>query len=110
MNINKILSSLSKNLNMIGSKNAALMINNASYLYKYAISTYVLRELSEWLQGDYSKLSFDKFIDVNLLSDKDIARILGGTGIVILSTPEGLMTDREARLRGIGGELLCSVW
>ena len=41
---------------------------------------------------------------------KDIARILGGTGIVILSTPEGLMTDREARLRGIGGELLCSVW
>lgn len=41
---------------------------------------------------------------------KDIARILGGTGIVIISTPEGLMTDREARLRGIGGELLCSVW
>jgi small subunit ribosomal protein S8 len=41
---------------------------------------------------------------------KDIVRILGGTGIVIISTPEGLMTDREARLRGIGGELLCSVW
>jgi small subunit ribosomal protein S8 len=41
---------------------------------------------------------------------KDILRILGGTGIVIVSTPEGLMTDREARLRGIGGELLCSVW
>nr|QIA46967.1 ribosomal protein S8 [Volvulina compacta] len=41
---------------------------------------------------------------------KEILRILGGTGIVILSTPEGLMTDREARLRGIGGELLCSVW
>jgi small subunit ribosomal protein S8 len=43
-------------------------------------------------------------------SYKDIMRILGGTGVVILSTPEGLMTDREARLRGIGGELLCSVW
>ena len=41
---------------------------------------------------------------------KDIVRILGGTGIVIISTPEGLMTDREARLRAIGGELLCSVW
>lgn len=40
----------------------------------------------------------------------EIPRILGGTGIVIVSTPEGLMTDREARLRGIGGELLCSVW
>ena len=40
----------------------------------------------------------------------EIPRILGGTGIVIVSTPEGLLTDREARLRGIGGELLCSVW
>jgi small subunit ribosomal protein S8 len=41
---------------------------------------------------------------------RDIPRILGGTGIVIVSTPNGIMTDREARLRGIGGELICSVW
>lgn len=41
---------------------------------------------------------------------KEIPRILGGTGIVILSTPIGLLTDREARSQGIGGELLCSVW
>nr|ALO20998.1 ribosomal protein S8 [Microglena monadina] len=41
---------------------------------------------------------------------KEIPRILGGTGIVILSTPIGIMTDREARSRGIGGELLCSIW
>lgn len=41
---------------------------------------------------------------------KEIPRILGGTGVVILSTPEGLMTDREARLAKVGGELLCSVW
>lgn len=43
-------------------------------------------------------------------NSREIPRILGGTGIVIVSTPEGLVTDREARLRGIGGELLCSVW
>lgn len=43
-------------------------------------------------------------------NSREIPRILGGTGIVIVSTPEGLLTDREARLRGIGGELLCSVW
>lgn len=43
-------------------------------------------------------------------NSREIPRILGGTGMVIVSTPEGLMTDREARLRGIGGELLCSVW
>jgi small subunit ribosomal protein S8 len=41
---------------------------------------------------------------------KDIPRILGGAGIVILSTPEGILTDREARTLGIGGELLCSIW
>lgn len=41
---------------------------------------------------------------------KDIPRILGGAGIVILSTPDGIMTDREARSLGIGGEILCSIW
>jgi small subunit ribosomal protein S8 len=41
---------------------------------------------------------------------REIPRILGGTGIVILSTPSGILTDREARLKGIGGELICSVW
>lgn len=41
---------------------------------------------------------------------KEIPRILGGAGIVILSTPEGVMTDREARSLGVGGELLCSIW
>nr|YP_009317945.1 ribosomal protein S8 [Haberlea rhodopensis]AOY41488.1 ribosomal protein S8 [Haberlea rhodopensis] len=39
-----------------------------------------------------------------------IPRILGGMGIVILSTSRGIMTDREARLEKIGGELLCSIW
>nr|YP_009475710.1 ribosomal protein S8 [Pedicularis hallaisanensis]AVK80139.1 ribosomal protein S8 [Pedicularis hallaisanensis] len=39
-----------------------------------------------------------------------IPRILGGMGIVILSTPRGIMTDREARLEGIGGEILCYIW
>ena len=41
---------------------------------------------------------------------KDIPRILGGAGIVILSTPDGIMTDRDARSKGIGGEVLCSIW
>nr|AXH37948.1 ribosomal protein S8 [Chlamydomonas sp. ICE-L] len=44
------------------------------------------------------------------VNHKKIPRILAGTGIVILSTPSGLMTDREARSQGIGGELICSVW
>nr|YP_010760349.1 ribosomal protein S8 [Cuscuta pacifica]WEY30312.1 ribosomal protein S8 [Cuscuta pacifica] len=41
---------------------------------------------------------------------KKIPRILGGIGIVILSTSQGILTDREARLEGIGGEILCYIW
>ena len=41
---------------------------------------------------------------------KEIPKVLGGMGIVILSTSGGIMTDREARQRRIGGELLCYVW
>nr|YP_009632261.1 ribosomal protein S8 [Parallela transversalis]AYQ22850.1 ribosomal protein S8 [Parallela transversalis] len=43
-------------------------------------------------------------------NSKDIPRILGGAGILILSTPAGLLSDRTARSLGIGGEILCSIW
>ena len=39
-----------------------------------------------------------------------IPRVLGGLGIAILSTPRGVMSDREARRAGVGGEVLCYVW
>jgi small subunit ribosomal protein S8 len=37
-------------------------------------------------------------------------RVLGGLGVAVLSTSQGLMTDREARKRRVGGEVLCYVW
>ena len=39
-----------------------------------------------------------------------IPRVLGGLGVAVLSTSQGLMTDREARKRRMGGEILCFVW
>ena len=39
-----------------------------------------------------------------------LPRVLGGLGVAILSTSQGLMTDRQAARRGIGGEILCHVW
>jgi small subunit ribosomal protein S8 len=39
-----------------------------------------------------------------------IPRVLSGLGVSILSTSQGLMTDKEARRRKMGGELLCEVW
>lgn len=41
---------------------------------------------------------------------KEIPKILGGMGIIILSTSKGLMTDRDARSCHLGGEVICSVW
>lgn len=40
---------------------------------------------------------------------KNIPRVLGGLGLAIITTSEGLLTDREARQRGIGGEIICYV-
>jgi small subunit ribosomal protein S8 len=39
-----------------------------------------------------------------------LPRVLGGLGVAVLSTSQGLMTDREARKRKVGGEVLCYVW
>ena len=41
---------------------------------------------------------------------RDLPRVLGGIGIAIVSTSQGIMTDRDARQQGIGGEVLCYVW
>lgn len=41
---------------------------------------------------------------------KDVPRVRNGLGISIISTSQGLMTDKEARKRGVGGEILCEVW
>ena len=40
----------------------------------------------------------------------EIPRVYGGLGVAIMSTPEGVMTGKEARRRGVGGEVLCYVW
>jgi small subunit ribosomal protein S8 len=40
----------------------------------------------------------------------EVPRVLGGLGVAVLSTSQGLMTDAEARRRRIGGEVLCYVW
>jgi small subunit ribosomal protein S8 len=43
-------------------------------------------------------------------TSKELPRVLGGIGIAIVSTSKGIMTDREARKQGVGGEILCYVW
>ena len=40
----------------------------------------------------------------------EVPKVLGGLGIAIISTSKGIMTDKNARLEGLGGEVLCYVW
>ena len=44
------------------------------------------------------------------VKSKDIKPVYNGTGIAVLSTSKGLMTDRQARKENIGGEILCTIW
>ncbi len=44
------------------------------------------------------------------VSSKELPRVLNGLGIVILSTSQGVITDKEARQKGIGGEVICYVY
>ncbi|KAF0091048.1 MAG: small subunit ribosomal protein S8 [Fusobacteria bacterium] len=41
---------------------------------------------------------------------EDIPKVLGGLGVAVLSTSQGIMTDKKARREGMGGEVLCYVW
>ncbi len=41
---------------------------------------------------------------------KGLRRVQGGLGVAIVSTSQGLLTDREARRRNVGGEVVCEVW
>ncbi|MCH7549072.1 MAG: 30S ribosomal protein S8 [Candidatus Krumholzibacteriota bacterium] len=43
-------------------------------------------------------------------SHKHLPRVLGGYGMAIISTSQGILTNIECRKRGIGGEVLCQVW
>ncbi len=41
---------------------------------------------------------------------RELPKVLGGIGIAIISTSKGIMTDKQARYSGIGGEVLCYIW
>ncbi len=43
-------------------------------------------------------------------SVRDMKDVLGGMGVNILSTPKGVLSNREARKAGVGGEVLCTIW
>lgn len=48
---------------------------------------------------------------LRVYAQKDnVPKVLGGLGIAVLSTSKGIMTDKEARKEGVGGEVICYIW
>ena len=44
------------------------------------------------------------------VSGRDIPRVLNGLGLAVISTSNGLLTDKQAREKGVGGEVICHIW
>ena len=74
----------------------------------------VLRIQLSWRDADTSAIREIRRISKpgrRIYVNKDkIPRVRGGLGLVVLSTPEGVVSGAEARRRGVGGEVLCTVW
>ncbi len=74
----------------------------------------ILRVYLKYTDGDASVISGLKRVSKPgrrvYVNKERIPRILGGLGVSVVSTSRGLMTDREAREAGLGGELVCQVW
>ena len=49
-------------------------------------------------------------LDVRQVTKDELPRVLGGLGTAIVSTSNGVMTDRDARKKGIGGEVIAYIW
>ena len=43
-------------------------------------------------------------------NSEDLPRVLNGLGVAVISTPNGLLTDKDARTQSVGGEIVCYVW
>jgi len=68
----------------------------------------------KYAQGNERVISGLKRISkpgLSVYAKKDIVpRVLGGLGVAIISTSRGIMTDRQARKAGLGGEVICFIW
>lgn len=91
-------------------------LKSLGYIQDYSISGTVKKHAVIVLKYDHDKPAFT---DVKIFStpgrrwyikNTEVKSVLGGLGNAVISTSNGIMTDREARKAGIGGELLFHIW
>jgi small subunit ribosomal protein S8 len=91
-------------------------LESLGYIKKYTVSGDVVKSIDITLSYENN---MPAVVDVKLFSKpgrrwytgaKKLKPVLGGMGVGILSTPKGIMTNKEARQKKIGGELLFEIW
>ena len=99
-------------------KNIAEILLKEGYIKSYEVVTGEVQDSiviqMKYGQGKTKVISGIKRISkpgLKVYAKKDeVPRVLGGLGIAIISTSKGLITDKEARKLGVGGEVVCYVW
>lgn len=73
----------------------------------------ILRVNLRYINGEPSISGLKKISTPGLrryVGKEDIPRVLNGLGMAIISTPKGLLTDKEAKKDNVGGEVICHIW
>lgn len=93
----------------------AQVLEDEGYITGFNVSKAVKPELTVELKYHQGKPVIENIKRVSTTSlhvykaQKDLPKVSGGLGVAIVSTSQGLMTDRKARAQGIGGKVLCYV-
>jgi len=98
-------------------KGLAEILKNKSFIRDYTIiednKQNLLRVFLSYVDGESSITGLKKISTPGLrhyVGKDEIPRVLNGLGIAILSTSKGLLTDKQAKRDGVGGEVVCYIW
>jgi small subunit ribosomal protein S8 len=97
-------------------ENVAKILKQQGYVAEVAVDGATLKKLKIRLKYNGKKNVIEGLKRISkpglrkYVGATKIPRVRGGLGVVVISTPEGVMTDVQARQKNLGGELLCYVW
>jgi small subunit ribosomal protein S8 len=97
-------------------ENIAAILKNEGYISEVAVEGKPIKRIKIRLKYNGKKSVIEGIKRVSkpglrkYVGATEIPRVRGGLGVAVISTPEGVMTDTQARKKNLGGELLCYVW
>ena len=97
-------------------ESVAKILKSEGYVSEVAVDGKVAKKISIRLKYNGKKNVIEGLKRVSrpglrrYVGATEIPRVLGGLGVAVVSTPEGVMTGTQARKKNLGGELLCFVW